>query len=91
VYTSINICTKHYATNAILDFSFAIINFLTDGAGLVIVGSLIYAGIQYSTSAGDPQATARAQGRIRQSIIALLIFIFGFAILNYVVPAGFLK
>lgn len=77
--------------NPILDMTFAFIRFLSYGAGLVIVGSLILAGIQYSTSRGDPQASAAAQKRIQSTILALLIFIFASAILDYVLPGQVLK
>ncbi len=76
--------------NPILDLTFAIIRFLSTGVGIVLVGSMIWAGIQYTSSRGDPSATAKAIGRIRSNVIALLIFIFAFAILNYVVPGVFL-
>ncbi|MDB5184878.1 MAG: hypothetical protein JWN38_686 [Candidatus Saccharibacteria bacterium] len=77
--------------NAIMDALFALIRFFSYGVGLVIVASLIYAGIQYSASRGDPQATAKAVSRIRATVGALVLFIFGFTIVNYVVPAGILK
>jgi hypothetical protein len=77
--------------NPILDMTFGIVRFLSDGVGLVIVGSLIVGGIQYTTSRGDPQATAKAMGRIQSTIIALLIFIFSYAILNYIIPSGFFQ
>jgi hypothetical protein len=76
--------------NAIDDMLFAIIRILSDGVGLVVIGSIIVAGIQYTTSQGNPQNTAKAVARVRSSIIALLIYIFGYAILNYLIPAGFL-
>lgn len=89
VNTSINIgCTG--TGNPISDALFAIIRFLSAGVGLVIVGSLIVGGIQYSASRGDPQSTAKALGRMRSTMVALIIFIFGYAILNYVIPGGFL-
>lgn len=77
--------------NAITDATFGIIRFLTNGVGLVLIGSLVYAGIQYAASRGDPQATASAIKRIESTVIALLIFIFSYAILNYVLPSGFLQ
>lgn len=77
--------------NPITDAAFAIIRFLSIGVGLIIVGSLTFAGIQYTTSRGDPKATAAAIGRIRSNVIAFLIFIFSFAILNFVIPEGFFK
>jgi len=90
VTTSIDIGCRGIG-NPIADAAFAIIRFLSDGVGLVIIASLIWGGIQYSASRGDPQATASAIDRLRANIVALLIFIFSYAILNYIIPAGFLK
>lgn len=89
-YTSIDIGCKGLG-NPITDAFFAIVRFLSNGVGLVVIGSIIYGGIQYTASRGDPQATAKALERIRASVVALIIFIFGYAILNYLIPAGFLK
>ncbi|HUC88238.1 MAG TPA: hypothetical protein VMR95_03770 [Candidatus Binatia bacterium] len=77
--------------NPILDMLFAIIRLLSDGVGIVVIASVIVGGIQYTTSAGDPNASAKAMTRIRSSLTALLIFIFAYAILNYVIPGGFLQ
>ncbi|HVI60912.1 MAG TPA: hypothetical protein VM535_02005 [Candidatus Saccharimonadales bacterium] len=77
--------------NPIADATFAIIRILSSLVGLVIIGSIAYGGIQYAGSRGDPQATALAVNRIRSSLFALILFIFGYAILNYLIPAGFLQ
>lgn len=77
--------------NAILDAAFAILRFLTLGASLVIIGSTIVAGIQFTTSRGDPQATAAAIKRITNNAAALLLFIFTYAILNWLVPNTILR
>lgn len=77
--------------SAIVDAIFAIIRALSAGVGVVVVASVVWAGIQYSTSRGDPNATATALTRVRETLIALLVFIFGYAILNYLIPAGFFK
>jgi|ERR1035437_9782383 hypothetical protein len=74
----------------IIDAVFGIIRFLTAGVGIVIVASLVVAGIQYTASRGDPAATAKAIGRIKSTVTALLIFIFAAAIIDYVLPSGFL-
>lgn len=66
------------------------INTLSAVAGVVIVGSVIFAGIQYSASADDPQAVAKAKGRIINALIALLLFVFGYGILNWLIPGGVL-
>lgn len=77
--------------NSIMDLAFAIIRFISYGVGLLIVGSLTYAGIQYTASRGDPNAVALAIKRIQSNIFALLLFIFAFAIVNYLVPGALLK
>ncbi len=77
--------------NAILDLLFAMVRFLSYGVGLVIVGSMVYAGIQYTASRGDPNAHALAVKRIQSNVTALLIFIFAYALVNYVVPGAVLK
>lgn len=77
--------------NPILDMTFAVIRFLSVGVGLVIVGSMVWAGIQYTASRGEPQGTEEAIKRIRSNVTALVLFIFAYAILNYVVPGAVLK
>lgn len=74
----------------ILDYLVIFINVLSALAGIVIVGSLIVAGIQYSSSGNNPQQVSAAKDRIRNAIIALFFFIFGYALLNYLVPGGVL-
>ena len=99
VKTSINIgcrgasCTSSNAhgCSALLDATFAIIRFLSAGVGLVVIGSVVYAGIQYMSARDDPSAVGKAKARIVSSLTALLIFVFSYAILNYVIPAGFFK
>jgi hypothetical protein len=77
--------------NPIADMAFAVIRVLSAGVGLVVIGSIVVGGIQYSASRGDPQATAQAINRIRSSFYALLIFIFGYALLNYIIPGAILR
>jgi len=72
IHTSINFGCRGKG-NAIMDLLFAIIRFLTTGVGLVLVASLVWGGIQYTSSRGDPQATAKAIQRIRANVIALLV------------------
>lgn len=74
--------------NPIVDMLFAFVRFLSAGVGIVVIGSIIVAGIQYTTSQGDPNATAKALGRISSAATALLIYIFAAALLNFVIPAG---
>jgi uncharacterized ion transporter superfamily protein YfcC len=86
-YPSTSYC--YTAHNGIIDLLFAVIRFLSDGVGLVVIVSIIIGGIQYITSRGDPNATGAAIKRLTSALTALLIFIFAYAILNYVIPNGF--
>lgn len=74
--------------NPIVDMMFALLRFISAGVGLVVIGSIIWAGIHYSTSRGNPQQAEAAIKRVANSITALLLYIFAFALLNYVVPGG---
>ncbi|MGH7240779.1 MAG: hypothetical protein ACREGB_00605 [Candidatus Saccharimonadales bacterium] len=85
VTTSIDLGCKGKG-NPIMDMLFAFIRFLSYGVGLVIVASLTYAGIQYIGSRGDPNANALAVKRIQANVSALLIFVFAYAIINYIIP-----
>lgn len=90
IHTTIDFGCSHKG-DAVLDLTFAIIRILSDGVGLVLIGSLVYGGIQYTFSRGDPQAVAAAKNRIVSVLIALLIFIFAYAFLNYLIPGQFLQ
>ncbi|HEY4963502.1 MAG TPA: hypothetical protein VIH90_02290 [Candidatus Saccharimonadales bacterium] len=73
----------------ITDMLFAIIRFLSIGVGIIVIGSIVVGGMQYIGSRGEPQSTGHAIARIRSAIIALIIYIFAYAILNYLIPVGF--
>lgn len=66
------------------------INLLAIVVGVVIVISLIYGGILYSSSSGDPQKAAKARGHITSTVIALITFIFLYSFLQFIVPGGVL-
>jgi len=65
-----------------------LVNLLSALVGVAVVISIIIGGIQYSQSAGDPQKAAMARNRIRNAILALIAFIFLYAMLNFLIPGG---
>ena len=77
--------------NPIWDMLGAITRFLSAGVGVVVVLMIVISGIQYVTSGGNPEATQAAKKRLSNAVIALLLFIFMFAILNFLVPGGLLR
>lgn len=83
-------CTRR-VDNPILDALFAVLRFGSVGVGIVLVGSAIVSGIQYSFSRGDPGATAKSKAHLSYIAIALLLYLFTFALLNFLVPGGLLS
>ncbi|HEX8182907.1 MAG TPA: hypothetical protein VF575_04885 [Candidatus Saccharimonadales bacterium] len=61
---------------------------LSSMVGVAVVFGIIYGGIQYSASAGDPQKAAKAKNHIRNSIVALLFFFFLYMLLKFLIPGG---
>lgn len=74
----------------IVDYLIVFINVLSAMVVVVIVGSVIAGGIQYTTAADDPQKVSAAKMRIFNALFAFIIFIFGYAFLQWVVPGGVL-
>lgn len=76
--------------NPVIDMAFALFRFLSLGVGLIVIGSIIVAGIQYSASRGNPQATQAAINRITNALAGLVLYMFIFAIANFLIPGGIL-
>lgn len=54
-------------------------------AGLLAVIFIIIGGLQYVTSSGNPQGTAKAKNTITYAIIGLLIAIFSAGIVTFII------
>jgi hypothetical protein len=78
-------CVKN---NQIVKDINAIVNFLSAGVGIVVIGSLIVGGIQYSLAGDNATALQAAKKRITDAMIALIVFIFIFAFLQWLLPGG---
>lgn len=64
------------------------ITFLSAVVGIVVVGTIILGGIQYTMAGDNPQALSEAKQRITNGLIALLAFLFMYAFLQWLVPGG---
>lgn len=60
-------------------------------AALVIVLMIVWGGIQYSMAGPDPNKVQAAKQKIINALLALLLFIFGFAFLQWLIPGGALN
>jgi len=65
-----------------------IVNFLAIGVGIAVVGGIVYGAIIYTTSNGEPAKTKQAVTIIVNAVIGLVLFIFAYAIMNFLIPGG---
>ncbi len=77
--------------NPITRFLITVVNFLSALVGIIVIAVIIIAGIQYTTSGGNPQQAAQAKKRIINAVTALVAFFFLFAILQWLIPGGIFK
>jgi len=75
-------------TNPIYTVLLIGIQFLSAGVGIAVVGGIVWGGIMYLTSRENAGQTQKAISIIINSLIALLLYIFMFAILNFLIPGG---
>ena len=76
------------SSNPIVKDITVIVNFLSAGIGIVIVGMIILGGIQYAMAGDSPDAVSKAKQRITNALIALFAFLFLFAFVQWLVPGG---
>lgn len=73
---------------SIVAYVVLITNVLSGLVGVVIVIMIAVGGIQYTMSRDDPSAVSAAKNKIRNAVFALVIYIFGFAFLQWLIPGG---
>jgi hypothetical protein len=54
--------------------------------GVVLVGSTIVAGIQYTTAGGDMGKVQKAKTRLASNVVVLVLYVFSATILNWLLP-----
>jgi len=64
------------------------INFLSALAGIIFVASIMIAGFQYMTGRDNAGQIQKAKSRIVMTLVALVIYIFMYALLNFLIPGG---
>jgi hypothetical protein len=65
-----------------------IVDLLSAGVVLVVIGTIIFGGIQYAAAGGNATAVQAAKQRIINGLIALFAFLFLFAFLQWLIPGG---
>jgi hypothetical protein len=62
--------------------------FLGGGVGLAVVGGIVAGSYMYITARGNASQTQKGQMTILNSVIGLILFIFMYAILQFLIPGG---
>lgn len=65
-----------------------ILIFLAGGVGIAVVGGIVYGSYMYITARSSAAQTEKGQNIIINSVIGLLMFIFMYAILQFIIPGG---
>lgn len=65
-----------------------VVNFMAVGVGIAVVGGIVFGGLRYATADGNASNAQQGITFIVNSVIGLLLFIFMYAIINFLVPGG---
>jgi hypothetical protein len=65
-----------------------VIKFFSAIVGLAVVGGIMYGGFLYATANGSSSKTQQGIAVIVNAVIGLLVYIFLFALTNFLVPGG---
>lgn len=79
------------ADNPIFFYLRNILIFMAGGIGLAVVGGIIWGAYMYITARANAAQTQQGQTIILNSVIALLLFIFMWAILQFLIPGGIIR
>ena len=76
--------------NPAMSIVLQVTNFLAVGVGIAVVGGIVWGALLYISSNGDAAKAKQAITIIVNAVIGLLLFIFGWALVNALVPGGLL-
>jgi hypothetical protein len=76
--------------NPIIHMLKLIVNFLSVGVGVVAVGGIVWGAVLYTTSNGDASKSKQGVTVIVNTVIGLLLFVFAYALMNFLIPGGLL-
>ena len=80
--------TSDIEGSAIMRTLIWIVNTLSVGVGVAAVAAIAYAGFLYTTSRGSPEQAKKAITMITNTVVGVLLYIFMWALINFLVPGG---
>lgn len=72
------------STTTIGDVVSAVVPFILSISGVIVFVMLIYGGILYLTSAGDPKNVEKATKTITYSLIGLIVIVASYSIMRFI-------
>ena len=75
-------------TDPVSAIAITVINFLAIGVGIAVVGGIVFGAIRYTSANGNASQAQQGIQIITGAIIGLVVFIFMYAILNFLIPGG---
>ena len=93
-------CTTHKITNilpcdpsgsgSVWNLLAAIVNFLAIGVGVAVLVGIVFGAFLYASSGGSAEQAKRGTTYVRNAVIALVLFAFMWALINFFIPGGLL-
>jgi hypothetical protein len=76
-------------TNPIMIYAFGILKILAGLVGLAAVGGFLWGGVLYITARANAGQVEKAKLVMINAVLGILLFVFMYAILNFIIPGGF--
>lgn len=74
--------------NGIEQLFLVAVNFLAIGVGVAVVGGIVLGALRYSSANGNASQAQQGITYILNAVVGLILFIFMYAIINFLVPGG---
>lgn len=91
IQTQVISCSDKVGGNPIYSLLIMLVNFLAVGVGIAVVIGVLIGAYKYIMSNGNAGQVEDAKKTITNSIIALFLFAFMYAFINFLVPGGVFK
>lgn len=79
---------KTGGANTVTSLLLTIINFMAVGVGIAVVGGIVFGALRYTSADGNAAQAQQGITFIVNSVLGLILFIFMYAIINFLVPGG---
>lgn len=83
----VELATRNDLTNLIVHA----VQFIAGGVGVILVLMMGWAGFKYLTAGDNPNQVSAAKKHMADIVLALFLYIFGLALLNWLTPGGIFK